>query len=140
VMGIGEDAGVAYAKALLAAGHRLPQSGTVLITLADRDKAMGLAVAQAFHLLGFDLMATRGTARYLAHHALPVTTVHKVGEGADDTRSAIESGRVQLVINTPRGGRARSDGRVLRHAARRQGVPCVTTLQGALSVARSLRS
>jgi carbamoyl-phosphate synthase large subunit len=140
VMGIGPDAGVAYAKALLAAGHRLPSSGTVLITLADRDKAMGLAVAQAFHLLGFDLLATPGTARYLAHHALPVGVVVKVGEGEDDTRTAIETGKVQLVVNTPRGGRARSDGRVIRHASRRQGVPCVTTLQGALSVARSLRS
>ncbi len=140
VMGIGDDAGVAYAKALLAAGHRLPAAGTVLITLADRDKAMGLAVAQAFHLLGFSLLATPGTARYLNHHALPVDVVVKVGEGENDTRSAIESGRVQLVVNTPRGGRARSDGRVIRHAARLQGVPCVTTLQGALSVARSLRS
>lgn len=140
VMGIGADTGVAYAKALLAAGHRLPGEGTVLITLADRDKAMGLAVAQAFHLLGFSIMATRGTARYLTHHALPVEVVAKVGEGEDDTRSAIESGRVQLVVNTPRGGRARSDGRLIRHAARLQGVPCVTTLQGALSVARSLRS
>ncbi len=140
VMGIGEDAGVAYAKALLGAGHVLPTSGTVLITLADRDKPMGLAVAQAFHLLGFQLMATPGTARYLEHHALPVTTVVKVGEGEMDTKTAIESGLVQLVINTPRGGRARSDGRVIRHAARLQGVPCVTTLQGGLQVARSLRS
>jgi carbamoyl-phosphate synthase large subunit len=140
VMGIGADAGVAYAKALLAAGHVLPAEGTVLITLADRDKSMGLAVAQAFHMLGFRLMATPGTARFLEHHALEVTTVVKVGEGADDTRTAIESGRVQLVINTPRGGRARSDGRVIRHAARRAGIPCVTTLQGGLQVARSLRS
>ena len=140
VMGIGPDAGVAYAKALLAAGHRLPTEGAVLITLADRDKPLGLAVAQAFHLLGFHLLATPGTARYLEHHALPVETVVKVGEGDNDTRSAIEDGRVQLVVNTPRGGRARSDGRVIRHASRLQGVPCVTTIQGALSVARSLRS
>ena len=140
VMGIGPDVGVAYAKALLAAGHELPQEGAVLITLADRDKPMGLAVAQAFHLLGFDLVATPGTARFLSHHALPVDVVVKVGEGENDTRSAIERGRVQLIVNTPRGGRARSDGRVIRHAARLAGVPCVTTLQGALSVARSLRS
>lgn len=140
VMGIGRDAGIAYAKALLAAGHRLPMEGTVLITLADRDKPMGLAVAQAFHLLGFELLATAGTAKYLAHHAIPVTVVAKVGEGEEDTRSVIENGRVQLVINTPRGGRARSDGRILRHAARSKGVPCVTTLQGGLQVARSLRS
>jgi carbamoyl-phosphate synthase large subunit len=101
---------------------------------------MGLAVAQAFHILGFGLIATRGTARFLDHHAIPSDVVNKVGEGPDDTRERIESGRVQLVVNTPRGGRARSDGRVIRHASRLRGVPCVTTIQGALSVARSLRA
>ena len=140
VMGIGPDAGVAYAKALLAAGHILPSEGSVLLTLADRDKAMGLAVAQAFHILGFDLWATPGTARYLEHHAIPAQQVEKVGAGELDTKTLIESGRVQLLINTPRGGRARSDGRVLRHAAKSVGIPCVTTLAGALSVARSLRA
>jgi carbamoyl-phosphate synthase large subunit len=140
VMGIGPDAGVAYAKALLAAGHILPSEGAVLLTLADRDKAMGLAVAQAFHILGFDLWATPGTARYLEHHAIPAETVQKVGMGDLDTKTLIESGRVQLVVNTPRGGRARSDGRVLRHSAKSVGIPCVTTLAGALSVARSLRA
>jgi len=140
VMGIGPDAGVAYAKALLAAGHRLPDKGTVLITLADRDKPLGLAVAQAFQLLGFEIMATPGTARYLQHHAVPVTPVQKVGEGEIDTTTVIESGRVQLVINTPHGGRARSDGGLIRRASRRLGIPCVTTLQGGLQVARSLRS
>jgi carbamoyl-phosphate synthase large subunit len=140
VMGIGPDAGVAYAKALLAAGHILPAEGSVLLTLADRDKAMGLAVAQAFHILGFDLWATPGTARYLEHHAIPAQQVDKVGMGDLDTKTLIESGRVQLLINTPRGGRARTDGRVLRHAAKSVGIPCVTTLAGALSVARSLRA
>jgi carbamoyl-phosphate synthase large subunit len=140
VMGIGPDAGVAYAKALLAAGHVLPSEGAVLLTLADRDKAMGLAVAQAFHILGFDLWATPGTARYLEHHAIPAQQVDKVGIGELDTKTLIESGRVHLLINTPRGGRARSDGRVLRHAAKSVGIPCVTTIAGALSVARSLRA
>ena len=140
VMGIGEDTGVAYAKALLAAGHVLPSQGAVLLTLTDRDKPMGLAVAQAFHILGFDLFATPGTARYLEHHALPAQAVQKVGMGDLDTKTLIESGRVHLVVNTPRGGRARSDGRILRHAAKSVGIPCVTTIAGALSVARSLRS
>ncbi len=140
VMGVGADAGVAYAKALLGAGHRLPSGGTVLITLSDRDKPMGLAVAQAFTMLGFRVIATRGTARYLSHHAVPAELVNKVGEGPRDTVGRIEAGEVDLVINTPRGGRARSDGRVIRHAARSRKVPCVTTIQGALAVARSLRA
>jgi len=140
VMGIGADAGIAYAKALRGAGHLLPASGTVFLSLADRDKALGLAVAQAFSMLGFHLLATPGTARFLAHHAVDAEVVNKVGEGPRDTRERIEAGEVQLVINTPRGGRARSDGRVIRHASRRMGIPCVTTIQGALAVARALRS
>jgi carbamoyl-phosphate synthase large subunit len=140
VMGIGADVGVAYAKALLGAGHRLPSSGTVFLSLADRDKALGLAVAQAFTMLGFSLLATPGTARFLAHHAIEAEVVNKVGEGPRDTRERIEAGEVQLVINTPRGGRARSDGRLIRHASRLMGVPCVTTIQGGLAVARALRA
>ncbi len=140
VMGIGPDVGVAYAKALLAAGHVLPSRGTVFLSLADKDKPMGLAVAQAFAMLGFRLVATRGTARFLSHHAIAAELVNKVGEGPDDSRHRIEAGEINLVINTPRGGRARWDGRLIRHTARRFDVPCVTTIAGALAVARSLRS
>ncbi len=140
VMGIAPDVGVAYAKALLAAGHVLPTKGRIFLSFADRDKPLGLAVAQAFTLLGFDIIATPGTARYLTHHAVESEFVNKVGEGPRDTRDRILAGEVQLIVNTPRGGRARSDGRVIRHAAHSVGVPCVTTIQGGLAVARSLRA
>ena len=140
VMGIANDVGVAYAKALLAAGHVLPTRGRVFLSFADRDKPLGLAVAQAFKLLGFEIIATPGTARYLEHHAIDCEPVNKVGAGPRDTRDRILAGEVQLIVNTPRGGRARSDGRVIRHAARSVGVPCVTTIQGGLAVARSLRA
>lgn len=140
VMGIGADVGTAYAKALLAAGHQLPRSGTVFFSLADRDKPTGLAAAQAFVMLGFRLLASPGTARYLAHFGLAAESVNKVGEGPDDTVQRIESGVVDLVVNTPRGGRARHDGRRIRRAAHQLSVPCVTTVQGALAVARSLQA
>ncbi len=140
VMGIGPDAGVAYGKALLAAGHALPTSGTLFLSLSDRDKPMGLAVAQAFQKLGFRLLASRGTSRFLAHHGIVSEIVDKVGEGPNDTKQRIDAGEVDLVINTPRGGRARNDGRIIRHASRRRRIPCVTTIEGALAVARSLRS
>ncbi|HSK07620.1 MAG TPA: carbamoyl-phosphate synthase large subunit [Acidimicrobiia bacterium] len=140
VMGIGADVGVAFAKALLAAGHILPSRGRVFLSFADRDKPMGLAVAQAFTMLGFDLVATHGTARYLRHHAIDAEAVHKVGEGPRDIGQRLQDGEVQLVINTPRGGKARSDGRTIRIAARSHSIPCVTTIQGALAVARSLRA
>jgi len=140
VMGIGEDVGVAFAKALLAAGHILPTRGRVFLSFADRDKPMGLAVAQAFTMLGFVLVATHGTARYLRHHAIDAEPVHKVGEGPRDIGQRLQDGEVQLVINTPRGGKARSDGRTIRIAARSHSIPCVTTIQGGLAVARSLRA
>jgi carbamoyl-phosphate synthase large subunit len=140
VMGIGSDVGVAFAKALLAAGHILPIRGRVFLSFADRDKAMGLAVAQAFTMLGFELVATHGTARYLRHHAIDADPVHKVGEGPRDIGQRLEDGEIQLVINTPRGGRARSDGRTIRIASRVHSIPCVTTIQGGLAVARSLRA
>ena len=140
VMGIGPDAGVAYGKALLAAGNVLADRGNVFLSFADRDKQLGLAVAQAFTMLGFHLLATSGTARFLAHHALDAETVNKVGEGPRDIGERLANGEVQLVVNTPRGGRARYDGITIRQAARRLHVPCVTTVQGGLAVARSLRA
>jgi carbamoyl-phosphate synthase large subunit len=140
VMGIGSDVGVAYGKALLGAGHVLADRGRVFLSFADRDKPMGLAVAQAFAMLGFDLLATPGTARFLDYHAIRTERVDKVGEGPRDIGERLKNGEVQLVINTPRGRRARSDGTAIRQAARHHSVPCVTTIPGALAVARSLRA
>ena len=140
VMGIGPDVGVAYAKALLGGGDVLADRGRVFLSFADRDKPLGLAVAQAFIMLGFDLVATQGTARYLHHHAIEAESVPKIGEGPRDIGERLENGEVQLVVNTPRGGRARSDGMTIRKAARRHAIPCVTTVQGGLAVARSLRA
>jgi carbamoyl-phosphate synthase large subunit len=140
VMGIGPDVGVAYGKALLAAGNVLADRGRVFLSFADRDKPLGLAVAQAYAMLGFDIIATRGTARYLHHHAIEAELVNKIGEGPRDIGERLENGEIQLVVNTPRGGRARSDGMSIRQAARRLKIPCVTTVQGGLAVARSLRA
>ncbi len=140
VMGIGSDVGVAYGKALLAAGNVLADRGRVFLSFADRDKQLGLAVAQAFTMLGFELIATNGTARFLRHHAIEAEAVNKVGEGERDIGERLANGEVQLVVNTPRGGRARHDGMTIRQLARRLKIPCVTTVQGGLAVARSLRA
>jgi carbamoyl-phosphate synthase large subunit len=140
VMGIGEDFGTAYAKALLGGGRILPDRGRVFVSFADRDKPTGLALAQAFVMLGFELVATPGTARYLSHHAIDAEVVPKIGDGPDDVAQRLDNGEIQLVINTPRGGKARTDGRTIRQAARGHQVPCVTTVRGGLAVARSLRA
>jgi carbamoyl-phosphate synthase large subunit len=140
VMGIGEDVGTAYAKALLAAGHVIPVSGAVFLSLADRDKELGVKVAETFVELGFKIYATHGTAGHLARHGVATTHVDKVGEGRFDPVTLIEDGAIDLVVNTPRGRRARGDGAHIRRAATRRSVPCVTTIQGGLAVAASMRS
>jgi carbamoyl-phosphate synthase large subunit len=138
VMGIAGDVGAAYAKALAGAGHQIPGTGTAFISLNDRDKAAGLEVARHLADLGFRLLATHGTAGHLARAGIRATHVDKVGEGPYDPVRLIEDGDIDLVINTPRGRRARGDGRLIRRAATRHRIPCVTTVQGGLAVTRSL--
>ena len=138
VMGIGESFGIAFAKAQLAAGTRLPDRGQVFLSLADRDKVHGLDLARRLVSLGFDLAATVGTAGYLRAHGVTVATlVGKVGP-ADlgvDAVSMIASGEVHLVINTPSGGLARSDGALIRTACVVHAVPCLTTLAAGFAAA-----
>ncbi len=140
VMGIAAELGTAYAKSLLAAGHEVPESGTVFLSLADRDKDVGLEAARLFLESGFRVLATEGTAAFLARHGLPASHVDKVGEGPWDPVRLLEEGKIDLVVNTPRGERARGDGALIRRAANANYVPCVTTVQGGLAMARSLRA
>ncbi len=140
VMGLGPDVAIAYAKSLLAAGHRVPEAGTVFLSLCDPDKAIGVEVASLFSELGFQIFATHGTAGHLARNGIPTTHVDKVGEGGYDPVRLIEGGKIDLVVNTPRGQRARGDGRLIRIAATRNGIPCVTTIHGGLAVARSIQA
>ncbi|MEZ5176036.1 MAG: carbamoyl-phosphate synthase large subunit [Acidimicrobiia bacterium] len=140
VMGIGATAGIAYAKALRGAGHFVPDTGAAFISLADRDKTVGVEIGRILAALGFKLYATHGTAGHLARHGIPTTHVDKVGEGAYDPVRLIEEDRIDLVVNTPAGGKARGDGRLIRLAANRHGIPSVTTAQGGLAVARSIRA
>jgi carbamoyl-phosphate synthase large subunit len=138
VMGMGTNVGSAYAKALLAAGHRIPRRGGLFLSLADRDKPLGMEAGRLFDELGFRIFATHGTASALVRNGIRATGVDKVGEGPYDPVRLIEDGQINLVINTPRGQRARGDGALIRKAATRHGVPCVTTIQGGLAVAESL--
>ena len=141
VMGVGESFGIAFAKAQLAAGTRLPDSGQVFMSLADRDKVHGLELARQMVDLGFTLAATVGTAGYLRAHDVPVATlVGKVGP-ADlgvDAVSMIASGDVHLVVNTPSGGGARADGALIRAACITHAVPCLTTLNAGFAAAKGI--
>ena len=140
VMGIADDPGTAYAKAMLAAGTGIPGEGTVFLSLADRDKPEGLEVARAFAERGYQLLASPGTAAFLRGRGVAAEEVRKVGEGPRDTVQRVTAGEVDLVINTPRGRRARGDGKLIRRAASTRGVPCITTLAGAQAAMRSLSS
>ncbi len=145
VMGIDATFGLAFAKSQAAAGGRLPTEGSVLLTLADRDKPAGLAVARRFAQLGFSIAATAGTAAYFSAEGVPVgTVVSKVGaDGRSDHNGVdavelLRSGKVDLVVNTPRGRGPRADGAYIRRAANQHGVACLTTLAAARAAAAGI--
>jgi carbamoyl-phosphate synthase large subunit len=137
VMGIDRTFGLAFAKSQAAAGSALPSSGMVLFTLADRDKPAGLVAARGFADLGFTIAATAGTAAHFRANGVAVDVVAtKIGEpGGTDVVELIESGKVALVVNTPRGRGPRADGRPVRRAAAACGVPWLTTGSAAIAAA-----
>ncbi len=138
VMGVARDFPTAFAKAQAAAGVPLPSSGTAFITVTDEDKAGGVGIAQSLHDAGFRIVATRGTAEAIARMGVPVERLNKIGEGSPHVVDWIERGDVDLVINTPTGVGARTDGHEIRRAAVTHGVPCLTTLSAGMSAARAI--
>jgi carbamoyl-phosphate synthase large subunit len=148
VMGIDFTFGLAFAKSQIAAGNTLPERGTVFLSLADRDKPAALDVARRFVEQGFTIAATAGTARYLEENGVPVeTTVAKLGEhpspaaggaAAVTAVDLISTGKVQLVINTPRGRGPRADGAYIRTAANVHKVACLTTAAAARAAAAGI--
>jgi carbamoyl-phosphate synthase large subunit len=140
VMGIGRDFGEAFARAQLATGQGLPATGTVFISVNDFDKDGCLPIARDLHELGFTILATRGTVRFLAAHGVPSTYMPKVGEGTPDIGQAIRAGKVQMVINTPLGKRSRFDETAIRREARALDIPCITTLSGGRAAVDGIRA
>jgi carbamoyl-phosphate synthase large subunit len=140
VMGIDRDLGLALAKAQLATGAALPQGGSVFVSVANRDKRQVVLPARRLAELGFELLATRGTAAVLARAGVAVTPVLKRSEGSPNAEDLIEAGRVDLVINTPFGRGPRTDGSFIRTAAVRAGIPCVTTVQGILAAVQGIEA
>jgi carbamoyl-phosphate synthase large subunit len=138
VMGIARDFPTAFAKAQAAAGVPLPRKGTAFITVTDSDKAGAFAIAQILHDNGFRILATRGTAEAIARMGVPVERLNKLGEGSPHVLDWIERGHVDLVVNTPTGVGARTDGWEIRRAAVMHGIPCLTTLSAGVSAARAI--
>src|SRR6188472_2821344 len=138
VMGIAPDFATAFGKAQAAAGVTLPTEGSVFITVTDTDKAAAAEVASRFHDLGFELIATAGTAQAIAARGVPVTPINKTTEGSPHVVDMIQEHRCALVINTPTGSGARADGYEIRTAAVRHGIPCVTTMTGATAAVSAI--
>jgi len=138
VMGTAQTFGLAYAKAELGAGEALPTSGVVFLSTHDRDKAALVPVARRLAELGFQLIATEGTAVALRAAGLTVDSILKVHEGRPNIEDAIRSGSIQLVINTPVGRQAAHDDKYLRRAAIDYAVPAVTTLAGARAAVEAI--
>ena len=140
VMGISDSFGSAFAKAQLAAGNGLPLEGTILVTVNDNDKPTVTPIARRFHEMGFKLMATGGTARYLRARGIPVSSVLKVHEGRPNCLDMMLNGDVQLLVNTPLGKHAQWDDYTLRQAAIRNRVAYTTTLSAASAACDAILS
>ncbi|HYY21147.1 MAG TPA: carbamoyl-phosphate synthase large subunit [Thermoleophilaceae bacterium] len=140
VMGIAADYPAAFGKAQAAAGAELPASGTVFISVTDGDKPAATQLAASLHDLGFELLATGGTAQAIRRMGVPVDRIKKLSEGSPHVVERIEAGEVDLVINTPTGPGPRADGYEIRRAAVTRGIPCITTMSGASAAQRAIRA
>jgi carbamoyl-phosphate synthase large subunit len=140
VMGVAADYPTAFGKAQAAAGAELPQSGAVFISVTDGDKPAATQLAAGFHDMGFRVLATGGTAQAIRRMGVPVERIRKLSEGSPNVVERIESGEVDLVINTPTGSGARADGYEIRRAAIGRGIPCITTMSGASAAQRAIRA
>src|SRR6476660_199614 len=138
VMGVGETFGEAYGKAMMGAGLALPSSGKAFLSVSDVDKGSAVLLARKLARMGFELVATLGTASRLREVGLNVESVFKVNEGRPNIVDHIKSGKISLVINTPLGRVSHFDEQAIRRAALQYTVPCVTTMTGAQALVEAI--
>jgi carbamoyl-phosphate synthase large subunit len=131
VMGVGETFGEAYGKAMEGAFLTLPMSGKAFISVNDADKGQAVVLARRLDKLGFELIATYGTAKRLQEVGLTCETVFKVNEGRPNIADYIKQGEISLIINTPLGRTSHYDEQAIRKSALQFNVPTVTTMTGA---------
>jgi carbamoyl-phosphate synthase large subunit len=140
VMGIDRNFAIAFAKSQIGGGSRLPRAGTVFVSVRDADKPRVLEAIRLLVSLGFRIIATSGTQRFLAEQGLPASKINKVAEGRPHIVDAIKNGEVHLVFNTTEGATALADSRSLRRAALLHKVPYYTTLSGAVAAAQGIKA
>jgi carbamoyl-phosphate synthase large subunit len=140
VMGIDTDFGIAFIKSQIAAGLKIPLKGRVFISVMNKDKRSIVFVAKKLADFGFEIIATKGTAKVLAKNGIPVQTVFKVGEGRPDIVDRIKNGEIDLVINTPSGKKPKADEVAIRSQSVAHNIPCITTLSGASAAVNGIES
>jgi carbamoyl-phosphate synthase large subunit len=140
VMGIDDCFPMAFAKAQMAANSPLPGSGTVFVSVADRDKEAIVRIARQFADMGYDLLSTRGTARVLRKAGVPVTEIPKIQEGRPNLLDRMKNGEINLILNTPSGRGRRTDEGRIRAAAVAHRVTCITTLSAAEAAVQACRA
>ncbi|WP_435011424.1 carbamoyl-phosphate synthase large subunit [Tundrisphaera lichenicola] len=138
VMGIDTTFAAAFAKSQIAASCRLPDSGTVFVSVAARDRRAIVPVAARLSSMGYDLMGTSGTAAALAEHGIVVQPVRKIAEGRPNLLDHLANGRIALIVNTPSGKGSRTDEGRIRASAVSHGIPCITTIAGAKAAVAAL--
>jgi carbamoyl-phosphate synthase large subunit len=139
-MGIAGTFGEAVFKAFQSSGIDVPKSGTVFISVNDSDKGRMISIAEGLHSLGWNLVATRGTAAFISNRGIPVKTVLKISEGRPNIVDDIKNGRVHLIIKTPLGQRSRKDEYEIGRTAIKYRVPFITTLSAAEAIVRGIRT
>lgn len=140
VMGIDTDFGLSFQKAQLGAGVRLPQDGTVFLSVNDHDKEGLIPIAQQLSDMNFRLIATRGTRAFLQNHNIACNLIFKIQEGRPNILDAIKNGEISLMINTPAGEQSQAADPEIRKAAVQYGLPYTTTLSGAAAAVAGIQS
>ena len=138
VMGIDKNFGVAFAKSQIATNQILPTSGKVFISVNDKDKSNIVPIAASLFKMGFKIIATKGTSEILEKHNIKCFSVLKISEGRPNVLDMMKNGEINLIINTPEGSNARSDGYYLRTAAVMQNIPSITTISAASAVIQGI--
>jgi carbamoyl-phosphate synthase large subunit len=140
VMGVADDFGIAFAKSQMAAGTDLPLRGTAFLTVNDKDKQNLIPIARGLDELGFELVATRGTAAHLRGQGLRCADVYKVLEGRPNAVDLMKNGEIHLIVNTPLGRESYFDEKALRRTATQRGIPLITTLSAGHAVVEAIRA
>jgi carbamoyl-phosphate synthase large subunit len=140
VMGIDFTFGAAFAKSQICANQALPQKGKVFLSVNDNDKRNIAFLAKKLFDMGFHLISTHGTARTLKANGVKTEIVDKVDEGRNKLIEMIKRSEIHLIINTPSGQKSQTDMRVMRSTANLQGIPCITTIQGAWAAVNGIEA